>query len=124
MTEYVTVADVDSQLGEAWAPADKKGEAVLIANVWMTNQRLPNLDPMPDAWPKAAGYVAREAAKGNIYGQTEKGLTGKSVKADTVEVSKTFADGHKIVSAGEALALAMLERWTRGMGNVRLLKRI
>lgn len=124
MVEYVTVAQVDAQLGSGWAPTDKKDEAVLVANVWMTNQRLPDIDPIPEEWVRAAAYVAREAAKGGIYSQAEYGLTSKSVKADTVEVSKTFAAGHKIVSAGETLALALLEPWARGLGNVRMLKRI
>lgn len=124
MVEYVTVERVDAQLGPEWAPADDKDEAVLIANIWMTNQRLPDIDPMPKEWVTAAAYVAREAAKGSIYGQSEYGLTSKSVKADTVEVSKTFAAGHKIVSAGETLALALLQPWLRGLGDVRMLKRI
>jgi len=122
MIEYVNVAEVDALLGGAWAAADKKDEAVLIANAWMTNQRLPKLEPMPDEWKRAAAYVAREAATGKIYGQSEYGLTSKSVTADTVSVSKTFASGHKITSAGENLALALLKPWL-GSGSIVWLKR-
>lgn len=124
MIEYVTVAEVDGLLGSTWADPAKKDEAVLIANVWMTNQSLPDLDPMPDEWKRAAAYVAREAAKGGIYGQTEYGLMSKSVQAGDVSSSKTFASNHKIVSAGESLALALLKPWLSPMGNVRFLKRV
>jgi len=105
MIAYITVEDVDTLLGSDWAAADKKDEAVLIANVWMTNQQLPDLEPMPEEWTHAAAYVARDAAKGSIYGQAEYGLMSKSVQAGDVSSSKTFATNHKIVSAGETLAL-------------------
>lgn len=124
MIEYVSVAEVDALLGASWAEAGKKDEAVLIANVWMTNQQLPDIDPMPGEWKRAAAYVARDAAKGAIYGQTEYGLMSKSVSAGDVSSSKTFAHGHKIVSAGENLALALLKPWLGGLGGVRMLKRI
>src|SRR5690606_30284043 len=106
----------------SWAAADKKDEAVLIANVWMTNKQLPALEPFPDEWKRAAAYVAREAAAGKIYGQSEYGLISKAVQADTVSVSKTFASGHKIVSAGENLALALLGPWLGGNSMVRLVR--
>jgi len=124
MIEYVTVAEVDTLLSASWTEAGKKDEAVLIANVWMTNQRLPDLEPMPEEWKRAAAYVARDAAKGAIYGRTEYGLMNKSVEAEGVSSSKTFAHGHKIVSAGENLALALLKPWLGGLGGVRMLKRI
>ncbi|NYT67972.1 hypothetical protein [Pusillimonas noertemannii] len=125
MIEYITVEEVDALLGSSWSAADKKDEAVLIANVWMTNQQLPDTDPMPEEWKRAAAYVAREAAKGGIYGQAEYGLMSKSVQAGDVSSSKTFASNHKIVSAGESLALALLKPWLGGLGGgVFMLKRI
>ena len=122
MIEYVSVAEVDALLGATWTEAGKKDEAVLIANVWMTNQRLPALDPAPSEWKRAAAYVAREAAAGKIYGQSEYGLTSKAVQADTVSVSKTFASGHKITSAGENLALAILAPWLGNSSMIRLVR--
>ncbi|TKR55325.1 hypothetical protein D7I39_10905 [Allopusillimonas ginsengisoli] len=122
MIEYVTATDVDGLLGEGWAGTVKKAEAVLIANVWMTNRRLPEVNPMPTEWKQAAAYVAREAAAGKVYGQAEYGLISKSVQADTVAVSKTFSSGHKVVSAGENLALALLAPWLGSSSQVRLVR--
>ena len=124
MKEYATVTDVDALLGSAWTDPAKKDEAVLISNVWMTNQGLPDKDPMPEEWKRAAAYVARDAAKGLIYGQKEYGLSSKSVTAGDVSSSKTFASNHKIVSAGESLALALLKPWLSGLGSVVFLKRV
>lgn len=120
MIEYITVGEVDTLLGSDWADPTKKDEAVLIANVWMTNQPLPELDPMPDEWKRAAAYVAREAASGGIYGQSEYGLMSKSVTAGDVSSSKTFASNHKVVSAGETLALALLKPWLGAAGVIWL----
>lgn len=119
MIAYITVHDVDTLLGSGWAVPDKKDRAVLIANVWLTNKNLPDLDPIPDEWTQAGAEIAREAAAGRIYGQAETGLLSKSVSADTVSSSKTFASNHKIVSAGETLALALLEPW---LGNSSMIK--
>lgn len=121
--DYITTAQVDTLLGPEWTTSDKKARAVLMANVWLTGKSLPNLDPIPDEWVQAGAEIAREAAAGKIYGQTETGLTSKSVKADTVESAKTFASNHKIVSAGESFALALLKPWLGGRG-VFMLKRI
>lgn len=119
MIAYITVADVDTLLGPDWAAADKKERAVLIANVWLTNKNLPELDPIPDEWTQAGAELAREAAAGKIYGQAETGLLSKSVTADTVSSSKTFANNHKVVSAGESLAMALLAPW---LGNSSMIK--
>lgn len=123
MKTYLTKADADSALGPDWAPADKKDEAVLIANVWMTNRQLPDLDPIPAEWTQAAAYVARDAAAGRIYGATETGVLSKTVKAE-VEVSKTFSASVKTYTAGESLALALIKPWLSGMGSVMFLKRV
>lgn len=124
MKEYVTVEEVDALLGPSWTDVGNKDEAVLIANVWMTNQQLPDVDPMPDEWKRAAAYLARDAAKGLIYGQKEYGLMSKSVQAEGVSSSKTFASNHKVVSAGETLALALLKPWLDAMTGVMFLKRV
>ncbi len=123
MTEYITVSDVNTRLGMAWAADDAKADAVMKANTWLTTKRLPELDPIPDEWVQAGSEIAREAAKGNIYGQSETGLMSKSVSADTVSSSKTFAANHKITSAGESFALALLRPWIGG-GGVFMLQRI
>lgn len=119
MIAYITVADVDSLLGPTWTAPEKKERAVLIANVWLTNKNLPELDPIPDEWTQAGAEVAREAAAGTIYGHTEMGVTSKSVSAGDVSSAKTFSSAHKVTSAGETLALALLGPW---LGNSSMIK--
>lgn len=117
--DYITTAQVDTLLGPDWTTADKKARAVLMANVWLTGKSLPDLDPIPDEWIQAGAEIAREAATGKIYGQTETGLLSKSVSADTVSSAKTFAANHKVMSAGETFALALLGPW---LGNSNMIK--
>lgn len=112
--EYVTVSEVDALLGQSWAAPDKKERAVMLANVWLTERSLPELDPIPQQWKEAGAEVAVEAAAGRLYRATEVGVTNKSVKADTVESSKSFAANYKQVTAGERLALALLKPWLSG----------
>jgi len=123
MTEYITVEDVDTALGIGWTTEDKKARSVMLANVWLTSKRLPVRDPIPDEWKSAGAEIAKEAANGKIFGAVEKGVLSKAVKADNVSSTKTFSTDHKIVSAGESLALALLDPWLRNSG-VFMLKRI
>lgn len=117
MKTYITVADVDGLLGADWTSADKKDRAVLIANVWMTNRNLPDIEPMPEEWKQAGAEVAREAAAGRIYGSRETGVASKSVKAGDVSSSKTLRDGAQSYTAGESLALALLSPWLKSSGG-------
>lgn len=117
MKAYITVGDVDSLLGPNWTDAGKKDRAVLIANVWMTNRNLPDINPMPDEWKQAGAEVAREAAVGRIYGSRETGVASKAVKAGDVSSSKTFRDGAQSYTAGESLALALLAPWMQASGG-------
>lgn len=122
MKIYVTVADVDSLLGADWTDADKKDRAALIANVWMTNRNLPDIDPMPEEWKQAASEVAREAAAGRIYGSRETGVASKSVKAGEVSSSKAYREGSQSYTAGESLALALLAPWLSNSSMIKLVR--
>jgi len=125
MIEYVTSADIDSILGPSWTTPEKKDRAVMVANVWLTNQRLPDVDPIPDEWKQAGAEIAREAAEGRMYGAVETGVLSKSVSAGGgVGVSKAYSANAKNLSAGESLALALLKPWLNPLGGVRMLKRI
>lgn len=123
MISYITNHDVDSLLGPDWAPAEAKDRAVMVANVWLTNQRLPELDPIPNEWKQAGAEIAKEAAAGRMYGATETGVLSKSVQAGDVSSSKTFSASAKTYTAGESLALALIKPWLSGLGSVTFLKR-
>ena len=107
-------------MGRVWRVA----EAMETAREWGAPALVqrPGLDPMPQQWKQAGAEVAVEAAAGRLYRATEVGVTSKSVKADTVESSKTFAANYQQVTAGERLALALLKPWI-GRGGVVFLKR-
>lgn len=124
MKTYVEVADIDRILGVGWADEAAKPRAVMIANVWLTNQQLPGIDPIPGEWKQAGAEIAREAAKGNIYGSRETGVLSKSVSAGDVSSSKSYSSTAKTYTAGESLALALLKPWVGGLAGVMLLKRM
>ncbi|CAK7070153.1 MAG: hypothetical protein KER_03082 [Kerstersia gyiorum] len=124
MKEYVTVADVDAALGSDWAAPEKKSRAVMIANIWLTNQGLPDLDPMPAEWVQAGAEIAKDAAAGKLYGAKETGVLSKSVSAGDVSSSKSFSSTARTYTAGESLALALLKPWLNGMSGVMFLKRV
>lgn len=124
MRTFVSVAEVDSLLGESWAATDAKKRAVLMANVWLENQGLPKIEPIPDAWKQAGAEIAKEAAAGKLYTATETGVLSKAVDADGVSVSKTFSATAKNLSAGEAFALALIKPWLVKRSGVMMLKRV
>ena len=119
MTVYITIQDVDELLGDTWAAADKKGKAVLQANTWMTALNLQDIDPehIPEEVKQAGAFIASVAAAGNLYQQkTDSGVvTSKSVEADDVKVSRTFAElsttSTELLDPDLQLALDMLKPW-------------
>lgn len=123
MKTYITTEDVDAILGPAWAANDAKERAVMMANVWLTNQSLPSLDPMPAEWKQAGAEIAKDAAAGKLYGAKETGVLSKSVAAGDVSSSKSFSSTARTYTAGESLALALLKPWLNGMSGVMFLKR-
>lgn len=118
MTTYITVADVDEILGPDWTTTDKKQMAVLQANAYLTALNLSGItDPVPDDVKQAGALLAKAAAEGVLYKQqTESGsLTSKTVDADGVKVSKTYASGQSsttsLLPADVQLALALIQPW-------------
>lgn len=122
MTEYVTVAEVDTLLGAGWAGTGDPARAVLMANAWLSARPLPVFSPAPAEVVQAGAEVAREAAAGRLYADRESGLLSKSVDASGVLSSKTYAAGSRSVSAGEQLALALLAPWLGSGNQIRLVR--
>ena len=121
MIAYISVEQVDALQGVDWAPEEKKPRAVLMANTWLTNLSLPEFDPIPEDVVQAGAEIAREAAAGNIYGAKEAGVLSKSVDADGVSSSKTYAESSRAISAGESFALALLAQYL-GAGQVKIVR--
>ena len=124
MTDFITVADVDAQLGPDWAGAGDPVLAVVMANAWLTakiKRAVP--DPVPDEIKTAGAQVAKEAAAGKLYTNTQKEVQSKTVSAQSgTSVSKTYVAGSVDQSAAVNFALALLEPWIKRSG-VMMLKR-
>ena len=109
---YVTLLTVTDVLGADWAVNGDANQAVLLANAWLNQHRLPTYtDVVPKQILAAGAYIAKEVIAGNMYQGRKDGLiTSKSVKAGSVSSSKTYASGvdGQAISAGEQMALALI----------------
>ena len=110
--QYVTSDTVITVLGPEWSGAGSETLAVLMANAWLNQHRLPTYtDAVPEQILAAGAYIAKEVIAGNMYQGRKDGLiTSKSVKAGSVSSSKTYANGvdGQAISAGEQMALALI----------------
>ncbi|BEM41790.1 hypothetical protein SME13J_04090 [Serratia marcescens] len=120
MATYITRHDVDRLLGESWTTDADKPRAVLMANAWLTTQRLRGIDAgdMPDDVVLAGAYAASVAAKGKLYEQksTTGVLASETVEAKGVKVSETYTTGttnnaSTLLDPDLQLALALLSPW-------------
>ncbi|WP_455923276.1 hypothetical protein [Pseudomonas putida] len=125
MTDFITVADVDAQLGPEWAGTGDPVLAVAMANAWLTakiKRVVPN--PVPAEIKTAGAQVAKVAAEGNLYKDTKKEVQSTTVSAQAgTSVSKTYVAGSTDLTQGENFALALLEPWIKRPG-VFMLKKV
>ena len=100
---FITTADADTILGSAWTTVDKKDNAVFMANVWLSAKKFcRGLDPIDEAIKQAGAYAAKLASTGKLYEtQTDGTVTEKTVKADTVQVTKKYAEGQEVGKSSE-----------------------
>lgn len=124
MTDFITVADVDAQLGPGWAGTGDPVLAVTMANAWLTTKiKRAVPDPVPTEIKTAGAQVAKEAASGKLYTSTQKEVQSKTVSAQSgTSVSKTYVAGTTDQSAVVNFALALLDPWIKRSG-VMMLKR-
>ena len=116
--QYVTVADVDEKLGEAWAPEADKARFVAMANAYLSALRIQLPDPVPDEIKLAGAELAAAAADGSLYvTQTQGVMTQKRVKAGTVESERRYSDVSATFGKNAVLpervqfALALIEQY-------------
>lgn len=125
MTDFITVADVDAQLGPDWAGTGDPVLAVAMANAWLTakiKRVVP--DPVPAEIKTAGAQVAKVAAAGSLYKDTKKEVQSTTVSAQAgTSVSKTYVAGSTDLTQGENFALALLEPWIKRPG-VFMLKKV
>ncbi|EPZ0318068.1 protein singed [Kluyvera cryocrescens] len=135
MITFITVEDVDSVLGSSWADESKKAKSVLMANTWMNGLSLKmpcdkatHETIIPADVKQAGAYAALAASNGGLYQQkTDSGvLLSKTVDADDVSVSKTFAElstnSTALLDPDLQLALAMLKPYGVNQSQVRVVR--
>lgn len=106
---FITVEEVDTLLGSAWTTSDKKASSVLQANTWLSAKRFcRGIEPVIDNAIKiAAAYLASLSSSGLLYvTKTDGTVTEKTVKADTIQVTKKYADGQEV---GKSLEMQFVD---------------
>lgn len=135
MITFITVEDVDSLLGDSWTDDANKPKSVLMANVWLNGlslslpcDKVTHEVIIPDDVKLAGAYAALAAANGGLFQKkTDSGsLLSKSVDADGVSVSKTFAElsanSTTLLDSNLQLALAILKPYGVSTSQIRLVR--
>ena len=110
---FITTTDVDTILGNTWTTEDKKAAAINQANVWLSTKNFcsgitPTVD---DAIKQAGANLALLSSQNLLYVSRSDGIvTEKSVKADTVAVTKKYAEGSETGKSAEMMFIDDLLR--------------
>ena len=110
---FITKTDVDSILGSTWTTEDKKAAAINQANVWLSTKNFcsgitPTVD---DAIKQAGANLALLSSQNLLYVSRSDGIvTEKSVKADTVAVTKKYSEGSETGKSAEMMFIDDLLR--------------
>lgn len=124
MTQYIEIEDVNLVLGDAWADEAAKPMAVAQSNDWLTARNIP-ADVDDDRIVRAGAYLAKMAAGGTLYADSEGAVKSEMVKADTVSVSTEYQDGAKAVLGDLKYVTDLLKPWLNPYGSsVRILSRL
>lgn len=121
---YVTATQVDEILGSDWAEEAAKPLAVQMANDWLTAKGIP-ADVDDERIVRAGAYLAKMAAAGTLYADSEGAIKSESVKADTVSVSTEYQDGARAVAGDMLYIKDLLRPYLSPFGSsVRILRRL
>ena len=116
---FITQEQAEQILGADFAPAGDKARLILLANTWMKNEVGFIPDPIDPLLKDAACEIIKGIQAGVIYSGIARQTTSESVKADTVQVSETFAEGSREISEYEQIArayIASLDLKPKGFG--------
>lgn len=106
---FISLEEAEQILGADFAPAGDKARLILLANTWMKNEVgfIPNL--IDDLLKQAACEIIKGIKAGVIYAGIARQTISESVKADSVQVSETFAEGSREISEYEQIAKALID---------------
>lgn len=124
MTEYITVADVDQILGVGWEGSGDKALAVEQANAYLNTLTFKAWETQPDSVTRAGAELAKEAAAGRLYEDSEGALKRKRVRADAVESEKEYQDGAQARSGALKFVDALLSPWVIKRSATAILTRL
>ncbi|RZG63956.1 hypothetical protein EXE25_17990 [Acinetobacter bouvetii] len=106
---FITQEEAEQILGADFAPAGDKARLIKLANTWMRNE----VGYVPDLIDPILIDAACEIIKGIIakviYVGVDRQTTSERVKADTVEVEESFAEGSVAISEYEQIAKALID---------------
>lgn len=105
---FITTAEAESILGADFAPVGDKARLIKLANTWMRNEVGYVPDPIDSLLIDAACEIIKGIIAGVIYAGIARQTTSESVKADTVQVTESFAEGSVELSEFEQIARAFI----------------
>lgn len=106
---FITVEEAESILGADFADDSDKARLIKLANTWMKNEVGFFPDPIDPLLRDAACEIIKGIQAGVIYSGIARQTTSESVKADTVQVTESFAEGSVEISEFEQIALAFID---------------
>ena len=106
---FITVAEAESILGADFAEDGDKARLILLANTWLKNEIGYEPDQIDPLLKDAACEIIKGIQAGVIYSGVARQTTSESVKADTVQVSETYAEGSVEISEYEQIAKAYID---------------
>ena len=106
---FITQEQAEQILGAGFAPAGDKARLIKLANTWMRNEVGYVPDPIDSLLIDAACEIIKGIIAGVIYAGIARQTTSESVKADTVQVTESFAEGSVEISEFEQIALAFID---------------
>jgi hypothetical protein len=106
---FITVGDAESILGAYFAEDGDKARLIKLANTWMKNEVSFVPDSIDPLLKDAACEIIKGIQAGVIYSGVARQTTSESVKADTVQVSETYAEGSVEISEYEQIAKAYID---------------
>lgn len=106
---FITVAEAESILGAGFAPDGDKARLIQLANVWMKNEVGTVPDPIDPLLKDAACEIIKGIIAKVIYAGIARQTMSESVKADTVQVTESFAEGSVEISEYEQIAKAYID---------------
>ncbi|MDV2468893.1 hypothetical protein QR674_07840 [Acinetobacter chinensis] len=105
---FITQEQAEQILGADFAPAGDKARLIKLANTWMRNEVGLVPDPVDPVLIDAACEIIKGIIAGVIYSGIARQTTSESVKADTVQVTESFAEGSVEISEYEQIARAFI----------------